>query len=70
VVREHKLEARLRTDERSRWLATLTLQSKEEYLFEFEMYLKGLAYYFNLHNLPIDDLSAAAARDFWPSCSP
>ena len=40
--------------ERERWLRSLQVEGREELLFEFEMLLRGVERYFNLHNLPID----------------
>ncbi len=50
--------------EREKWLRTLAVDGREEVLFEFEMLLRGLERYFNLHNLPIVDGRAVIARDF------
>lgn len=40
--------------ERERWLRSVQVEGREELLFEFEMLLRGVERYFNLHNLPID----------------
>src|SRR5271163_3744158 len=50
--------------ERERWLRTLAVDGREEVLFEFEMLLRGLERYFNLHNHPLDDQQNLLARDF------
>ena len=50
--------------ERERWLRTLAVDGREEVLFEFEMLLRGLERYFNVHNLPLDSRADVLARDF------
>jgi hypothetical protein len=40
--------------ERERWLRGLNLEGREEQLFEFEMLLRGVERYFNLHNVVVD----------------
>lgn len=50
--------------ERERWLRSLAVDGREEILFEFEMLLRGLERFFNLHNLPLDDDGPVVARDF------
>ena len=50
--------------EREKWLRTLALDGREEVLFEFELLLRGLERYFNLHNLPVEQHRAVLARDF------
>lgn len=50
--------------ERERWLRSLQVDGREELLFEFEMLLRGVERYFNLHNLPLESGRAAVARDF------
>jgi hypothetical protein len=36
--------------ERERWLRSVRVEGREELLFEFEMLLRGVERYFNLHN--------------------
>lgn len=51
--------------ERERWLRSLTVEGREELIFEFEMLLRGVERYFNLHNLPIDPAERpVVTRDF------
>ncbi|HYH98881.1 hypothetical protein [Hyalangium sp.] len=40
--------------ERERWLRGITIEGREEQLFEFEMLLRGVERYFNLHNGVVD----------------
>jgi hypothetical protein len=40
--------------ERERWLRGLSVEGREEQLFEFEMLLRGAERYFNLHNVVVD----------------
>lgn len=40
--------------ERERWLRGLTIEGREEQLFEFELLLRGVERYFNLHNVVVD----------------
>lgn len=40
--------------ERERWLRALSVEGREEQLFEFEMLLRGVERYFNLHNVVVD----------------
>jgi hypothetical protein len=50
--------------ERERWLRTLAVDGREEVLFEFEMLLRSLERYFNVHNLPLESQSEVLSRDF------
>jgi hypothetical protein len=50
--------------ERERWLRTLAVDGREEVLFEFEMLLRSLERYFNVHNLPLESQSEVISRDF------
>jgi hypothetical protein len=50
--------------ERERWLRGLALDGREEILFEFEMLMRGLERYFNVHNLPLDARQNLMGRDF------
>lgn len=50
--------------ERERWLRTLAVDGREEVLFEFEMLLRGLERYFNVHNLPLAAGADVLTRDF------
>lgn len=50
--------------ERERWLRSLQVDGKEELLFEFELLLRGVERYFNLHNLPIGAQPPVITRDF------
>ncbi len=50
--------------ERERWLRGLALDGREEILFEFEMLMRGLERYFNVHNLPLDARQNLIGRDF------
>ena len=50
--------------ERERWLAAVSIDGREELLFELEMLLRGVERYFNLHNLPIEEQAPVVARDF------
>ena len=50
--------------ERERWLRTLAIDGREEVLFEFEMLLRGLERYFNVHNLPIESQQDVMSRDY------
>jgi hypothetical protein len=50
--------------ERERWLRTLAVDGREEVLFEFEMLLRSLERYFNVHNLPLESQSEILSRDF------
>ncbi|HUB08341.1 MAG TPA: hypothetical protein VMB50_15140 [Myxococcales bacterium] len=50
--------------ERERWLRGLALDGREEILFEFEMLMRGLERYFNVHNLPLDARQNLVGRDF------
>ena len=51
--------------ERERWLRSLQVDGREELLFEFEMLLRGVERYFNLHNLPLDpQAEPVIVRDF------
>jgi hypothetical protein len=52
--------------ERERWLRSVQVEGREELLFEFEMLLRGLERYFNLHNLPLDQNEPVVIRDFLP----
>ncbi|MBI5545687.1 MAG: hypothetical protein HY901_17505, partial [Deltaproteobacteria bacterium] len=45
-------------------LRSLAVDGREEILFEFEMLLRGVDRYFNLHNLPLDDEGPVVSRDF------
>jgi hypothetical protein len=40
--------------ERERWLRSVNIEGREEQLFEFEMLLRGVERYFNLHNVVVD----------------
>lgn len=40
--------------ERERWLRSVTIEGREEQLFEFEMLLRGVERYFHLHNSVVD----------------
>jgi hypothetical protein len=40
--------------ERERWLRGVSIEGREEQLFEFEMLLRGVERYFNLHNVVVD----------------
>jgi hypothetical protein len=40
--------------ERERWLRGVNIEGREEQLFEFEMLLRGVERYFNLHNVVVD----------------
>ncbi len=40
--------------ERERWLRGINIEGREEQLFEFEMLLRGVERYFNLHNVVVD----------------
>lgn len=42
------------SSERERWLRGLNVEGREEQLFEFEMLLRGVERYFNLHNVAMD----------------
>ena len=50
--------------EREKWLRSLAVDGREEILFEFEMLLRGLERFFNLHNLPLDAEGPVVSRDF------
>ncbi len=50
--------------ERERWLRTLAVDGREEVLFEFEMLLRALERYFNVHNLPLEPRADMLNRDF------
>lgn len=50
--------------DREKWLRSLKVDGREEVLFEFEMLLRGLERYFNLHNLAIDQSEPVVIRDF------
>jgi hypothetical protein len=50
--------------ERERWLRSLNVDGREELLFEFELLLRGIERYFNLHNLPIGAQPPVITRDF------
>ncbi len=50
--------------ERERWLRSLAVDGREEILFEFEMLLRGLERFFNLHNLPLEEQGPVVSRDF------
>ena len=50
--------------ERERWLRGLAVDGREEVLFEFEMLMRGLERYFNVHNLPFDGRQNLLGRDF------
>jgi hypothetical protein len=50
--------------ERERWLRTLAVDGREEVLFEFEMLLRSLERYFNVHNLPLESQAEVLSRDF------
>lgn len=50
--------------DRERWLRELALDGREEILFEFEMLMRGLERYFNVHNLPLDGRQNLMGRDF------
>ena len=50
--------------ERERWLRELAVDGREEILFEFEMLMRGLERYFNVHNLPLDGRQNLMGRDF------
>ncbi len=52
---------------REAWLRSVQVEGREELLFEFEMLLRGIERYFNLHNLPLDqDNPPVVTRDFKP----
>jgi hypothetical protein len=50
--------------ERETWLRGLAVEGREEVLFEFEMLLRGLERYFNVHNLLLDGRQNLMERDF------
>ncbi|MHB8878574.1 MAG: hypothetical protein ACYC8T_33160, partial [Myxococcaceae bacterium] len=50
--------------ERERWLRSVEVDGREELLFEFEMLLRGVERYFNLHNLPLDASRPVVTRSF------
>ena len=50
--------------EREKWLRALHVDGREELLFEFEMLLRGIERFFNLHNLPLDPSQPVVTRDF------
>lgn len=51
--------------ERERWLRSVRVEGREERLFEFELLMRGIERYFQLHNLPLDASSRpVASRDF------
>jgi hypothetical protein len=51
--------------ERERWLRSVNIEGREEQLFEFEMLLRGVERYFNLHNVVVDALERPlVTRDF------
>ncbi|HEX4622576.1 MAG TPA: hypothetical protein VH208_13525, partial [Myxococcaceae bacterium] len=50
--------------EREHWLHSVQVEGREELIFEFEMLLRGVERYFNLHNLPIDARKPVVVRDF------
>jgi hypothetical protein len=50
--------------EREKWLRAVKVDGKEELLFCFELLLRGIERYFNLHNLPIDPGAQVVTRDF------
>ena len=51
--------------ERERWLRSVRVEGREERLFEFELLLRGIERYFQLHNLPIDaEARPVVTRDF------
>jgi len=51
--------------ERERWLRSVKVEGREERLFEFELLLRGIERYFQLHNLPIDaEARPVVTRDF------
>jgi hypothetical protein len=49
--------------EREHWLHSVQVEGREELIFEFEMLLRGVERYFNLHNLPIDAKRPVVVRD-------
>lgn len=51
--------------ERERWLRSVRVEGREERLFEFELLVRGIERYFQLHNLPLDASSRpVVTRDF------
>ncbi|WP_224246353.1 hypothetical protein [Hyalangium gracile] len=51
--------------ERERWLRGVSIEGREEQLFEFEMLLRGVERYFNLHNVVVDSQERPlVTRDF------
>jgi hypothetical protein len=51
--------------ERERWLRSVRVDGREERLFEFELLVRGMERYFQLHNLPLDASSRpVVTRDF------
>ena len=51
--------------ERERWLRGVTIEGREEQLFEFEMLLRGVERYFHLHNSVVDvNERPLVTRDF------
>lgn len=51
--------------ERERWLRGVSIEGREEQLFEFEMLLRGVERYFNLHNVVVDTQDRPlVTRDF------
>ncbi|MGQ0507173.1 MAG: hypothetical protein ACT4TC_17835, partial [Myxococcaceae bacterium] len=52
--------------ERERWLRCLSIDGREELLFELEMLLRGVERYFSLHNLPLGPNDQAVTREFRP----
>jgi hypothetical protein len=50
--------------DRQTWFRQLTMDRKEETLFELEMYLRAIGCFFNLHNQFLDESELAITRDF------
>ena len=50
--------------ERERWLRSVQVDGREELLFEFEMLLRVVERYFNLHNLALDAKRPVVTRNF------
>lgn len=50
--------------DRQTWFRQLTMERKEETLFELEMYLRGIGCFFNLHNQFLNENELAITRDF------
>lgn len=65
LVRDSQTQRHEVLAQRELWLRSVDAHGKEELLFEFEMLLRGLERYFNLHNLPLDVRSRPVlGRDF------